>query len=109
MDSHLTNLPWIKLYVELLFEPKIFGLSDAQKWRFVQLLLLAGCLDAEGYLVSSGVALEIEVLAWFVHCPVAELQVDLQALAGADLIELDEASWLIRSPGDKTEQFYRWA
>jgi hypothetical protein len=115
MNTHLTNLPWIKLYIELLFEPKIFGLSDARKWRFVQLLLLAGYLDAEGYLVSSGKALESEMLAWLLHCPVAELEGDLQALAGAHLIELDEAqaSWLIPSfagrqsrPDD--EQRRRW-
>ena len=74
---HLTNLPWIKLYVELLFEPKLFSLSDAQKWRFVQLLLLAGYLDAEGYLVSSGKALDSEVLAWLLHCQVEVLRDDL--------------------------------
>jgi hypothetical protein len=96
---HLTNLPWIKLYVELLFEPKLFGLSDAQRWRFVQLLLLAGYLDAEGYLVSSGKALDTEVLAWLLHCEVDALRDDLQALVGARLIVLDEAqeAWLIPS------------
>jgi hypothetical protein len=115
-SMHLTNLPWIKLYVELLFEPKLFGLSDAQKWRFVQLLLLAGYLDAEGYLVSSGKALDSEVLAWLLHCQVAELLGDLQALAGADLVEwdADQASWLIPSfagrqsrPDDEQRRIWR--
>jgi hypothetical protein len=95
----MTNLPWIKLYTELIDDPKLFELSRQQKWLFVQLLLLAGMLDAEGYLVSSGKPLDPRWIAWRLRWDLQELEDDLQALAQADLVEWDaeQASWLIPS------------
>jgi hypothetical protein len=102
----MNSLPWIKLYTELLDDPNFHRLTESQKWRFVQLLLLAGTLDAEGYLSSSGLPWSPDWMAWRLRCDLAELQVDLQALAGADLIELDEAqaSWLIPSFANRQER-----
>jgi hypothetical protein len=96
---YTTHLPWIKLYVEPLDDPKLFNLSERRKWRFVQLLLLAGLLDAEGYLSTSGLPLSDEYLAWRLRCDLPGLQADLQALAQARLIEFDaaQAAWLIPS------------
>jgi hypothetical protein len=95
----MTSLPWIKLYIELLDDPKLFELTKAQQLLFIQLLLLAGMLDAEGYLSSSGMPCRLEWMAWRLRCEVDELRDDLQALAQAGLVEWDteQASWLIPS------------
>ena len=112
----MTNLPWIKLYIEIIDDPKLHRLTDAQKWRFVQLLALAGENDAEGYLSSSGKPLNPEDIAWRLRSDLAKLQDDLHALAQAELVVLDEAqeAWLIPSfakrqerPDDEKRRYWR--
>ena len=35
------SMPWLRLYTEMLFDPKIRSLSAAEKWIWIGLLLLA--------------------------------------------------------------------
>ena len=51
----------IKLYVEMLDDPKVGLLPDAVKWRWVSSLLLAGELNEDGYLP------DINDAAWRLH------------------------------------------
>ena len=43
---------WIKLYVELLDEAKIYRLPIGLRWRFIELLLVAAEIDQNGLLPS---------------------------------------------------------
>ena len=75
---------WIKLYVEMLDDPKVGLLPDAVKWRWVSSLLLAGELNEDGYLP------DINDAAWRLHTNVETLQGEMRTLAGRGLVELRE-------------------
>jgi hypothetical protein len=44
---------WIKLYTEMLHDPKLIKLDYAAKWFFVECLLLAGRLEKNGLIGTS--------------------------------------------------------
>ena len=73
---------WIKLYVEMLDDPKVGLLSDTAKWRWVSILLLAGELNEDGFLP------DINDAAWRLHTNVETLQGEMRTLAGRGLVEL---------------------
>ena len=75
---------WIKLYVEMLDDPKVGLLPDAVKWRWVSSLLLAGELNENGFLP------DINDAAWRLHTNVETLQGEMRTLAGRGLVELRE-------------------
>ena len=75
---------WIKLYVEMIDDPKVGLLPDAVKWRWVSALLLAGELNEDGYLP------DVNDAAWRLHTNVETLQSEMRTLAGRGLVELRE-------------------
>jgi len=75
---------WIKLYVEMLDDPKIGLLPDSAKWRFTSALLLAGETNEGGFLP------EIEHAAWRLRIAPETLQSEMRMLAGRGLVELRE-------------------
>ena len=90
-----TSMPWIKLYTEMLDDPKIGRLSIALRWRFVELLLLAGECDEDGALIGSGFPLSASDIAWRLRCETGALMDDLHALEAAGLVAYDGEAWLI--------------
>jgi hypothetical protein len=90
-------LPWIKLHIDIIANPKLYQLCESQRWRFVQLLALAGECNSEGYLIISGVPLTPGYLAWRLLTNSEVIQRDLQALSKVELVVLDEATgaWMI--------------
>ena len=107
------SMPWIKLYSEILDDPKIGRLPDATKWRFVQILLVAGECDAEGYLVNGEEMLGISDLAWRLRVDENVLREDFDILEKAGLIADDGGAWLVvnfskrqgRSQSEKREMW----
>lgn len=85
-----TSMPWIKLYGEMLDDVKMARLTDAQKWRFVQLLLLAGECDDDGVIAMSN-----EDIAWRLRVSLEVLEDDLQVLEHLGLVEFDDTSCFI--------------
>lgn len=75
---------WIKLYVEMLDDPKVGLLPDSVKWRWVSVLLQAGELNEDGYLP------DVNDMAWRLHTNVETLQGEMRTLAGRGLVELRE-------------------
>src|SRR3989337_441533 len=65
---------WIKLYVEILDDPKIGTLPVSLKWRFVELLLVAAESDENGILPP------VTQLAWRLRIDKNELVESLHAL-----------------------------
>ena len=63
-------------------------LTDAQKWRYVQLYMLAKDLNAGGSFVSHGKQLSIKGIAYHLHMEtmVDQLQADMDAIAGIGLL-----------------------
>lgn len=85
---------WIKLYVEMLDDPKVGLLPDAVKWRWTSIILLAGEMNEDGFLP------DVNDMAWRLHTNVETLQGEMRMLAGRGLVELrlydqDDERWFI--------------
>ena len=79
-------MPWIKLQTSRLDDSIFAHLTDAQNWRYVQLELLAGKLDAGGCFVEHGQELSEQDIAWKLRLNLETLSPDLQALASVGLV-----------------------
>lgn len=80
-------MPWIKLYTEILDDVKLAGLTDAQKWRFVQLILLAAECDAAGAIVTSDSRMTHADISWRLRVNIEELGKDITAMVKSGLIK----------------------
>jgi len=89
------GMPWVKVWIDLLDDSKVGRLPDEIKWRFVQILLVAGESDAEGYLVNGDEPLSVADVAWRLRVAPDLLQVDFERLQEAGLIDLDDGTWLV--------------
>lgn len=79
-------MPWVKIYTEILDEPKLSELSDHLKWRYIQMIVFAGECDTDGYLVSGDKILTVERIAWRLRMDKTQLAADLTALREAGVI-----------------------
>ena len=60
-------LPWIKLWLESLDDPKLIRLSLAERGAWDGVLMLAGRCEAKGKIVSGGQGLDIDEIADALH------------------------------------------
>ena len=80
---------WIKLYHEILRDPKM-GLLDDHTWRrAIELFLIAGERKEEGRLPT------IPDTAWLLRTSEQDLQESLEKLTELGIAQQDEAGWLI--------------
>lgn len=91
------GMPWIKLYTEVLDDPKLGRLNPTDKWRFLELCLVAGECDAEGYLVNGQEPMSIEDIAWRLRLSAAPFEKSLQRLQELGLVTLDDGIWSVRN------------
>jgi len=82
---------WLKLYHEILHDPKMGTLSDRLWRRCIEMFLLAGDYDNEGRLPS------IEDIAWALRANPDELTGELEALATIGILNMkkDGDSWYV--------------
>ena len=73
---------WLKLYHEMLDDPKVAKLPDSSWRRFVECLLLAGEVDKSGFLP------DVPDMAWRLRLNDNTLSQDLSRLALSGLVEL---------------------
>jgi len=90
-----TSMPWIKLYTEMLDDPKIGLLSVELRWRFVELLLLAGECDEDGLLLISEKPMTVPDMAWRLRADEQVLGTELEELQQAGLIDFKDSTWYI--------------
>ncbi len=81
---------WIKLYTEILHDPKMGRLTDRQFRTCINLFALAGELDADGTLPPEA------DIAWKLRKTDTELRDDLNALAAVSIITDAGDGWHIR-------------
>ena len=79
---------WIKMYHEVLHDPKMGRLSDHLWRRFFELCLIAGETDREGCLPPVG------DMAWTLRTTAGDLDADLHLLAENELVHLNGDAWI---------------
>ena len=85
----MTGMYWIKLYHEILDDPKMGSLPDRLWRRVIELFLCAGRLGESGELP------ETMQLAWVLRVPTDELELDLKQIAMTGIIQRRGAGWFV--------------
>ncbi|MBE0699670.1 MAG: hypothetical protein IH586_22320 [Anaerolineaceae bacterium] len=80
---------WIKLYHELLDDPKMALLPDRLWRRTIELFLLAGKVNKNGLLP------ETAEVAWMLRCKSDEIQLDMDQIAMAGIIYKVDDGWMV--------------
>jgi len=80
---------WIKLYHEIIDDPKMATLPDRLWRRAIEIFLLAGklCPDKSGELPDT------RQLAWLLRMPTDDLQTDLIQLASTGILQATKTGW----------------
>ena len=86
---------WIKLYTELLNDPRLASINERACWRYIQALLFAARDDTGGELTIDGEAVGIRELAWTLRVDVETLKADFDALVDAGFLILDDDIYII--------------
>jgi len=87
---------WIKLYHDILDDPKMATMSDNLWRRVIELFLLAGKLYKDGELPDT------KQIAWCLRQKENELETELKQIVTTGIIEKTEIGWFI--PKFKTRQ-----
>ena len=99
---------WVKLYHEILHDPKMGRLSDRAWRRVVELYLLAGENDGTGNIPDTA------DLAWTLRADTDELEAELQELTKIDVVRKTETGWFVvhfaarQAPSSSTERSRRY-
>lgn len=80
------SMPWVKIYTEILDDPKMMDLSTSAKWRFVQFIALAGEFDMSGLLTDGDNPMSVKKIAWRLRETAETIQGDLDQLKAAGLM-----------------------
>ena len=80
---------WIKLYTEILDDPKMATLPDRLWRRIVELFLLAGKLG------KSGQVPDAKQIAWMLRTSTDDIILDMQQLEATGIVEPITNGWLI--------------
>jgi hypothetical protein len=80
---------WIKLYHEILDDPKVMTLRPELRWRFIEALLMAGTLDENGYLP------DLKAYAWRVRDNVDIVETEFVELLDAGLLSRDDTRFFV--------------
>lgn len=90
-----TPMPWIKLYTEMLDDAKIGRMTEVMRYRFIELILLAGECDRDGWLISGSTPMTIDDIAWRLRKEQAVVQETLDQLKEIGIAEFNDGAWLI--------------
>jgi hypothetical protein len=80
---------WIKLYHEILTDPKMGRLPDSEWRRCIELFLLAGQINEGGQLP------ETDDISWYLHIDTEQLQAELDHLQEVGIVQKNDDGWYI--------------
>lgn len=99
---------WIKLWGDMLADPKVARLPDWQWRKFVECLLLAGINDDNGKLQP------VDDIAWMLHLAPARVEEALQSLSRVGVVRREtDGSWYVtnfnkRQDSPSKERTRKW-
>jgi hypothetical protein len=80
---------WIKLYHEIIDDPKMGRLSDRLFRRTIEMFLLAGDLDEDGLLPT------LQDIAWRLRMNEEELETDMIELQRIGILSVQDGDWIV--------------
>jgi DnaD/phage-associated family protein len=80
---------WMKLFYEILDDPKVGRLTDHLRWRMVELFLIAGECDQDGILP------DIDDIAWRVRSTPEEVSLTLEQLEKVEIVTFGPGGWKV--------------
>jgi DNA-binding transcriptional regulator YhcF (GntR family) len=80
---------WIKLYHEILHDPKMAMLSSQLWRRAIEMFLFAGETNSDGALPP------LKEMAWTLHTSPEVLETELNELASAGIVDRRDGGWLV--------------
>lgn len=83
------GMPWVKVYTEMLDDPKLAKIDDVIKWRFVELILVAAECDAGGAFIVGDSEMTIDDIAWRLRMDKTKLSSEIGALIKAGILHKD--------------------
>jgi len=86
---------WIKLYHEILDDPKMGRMPDRLWRRTIELFLLAGELDQEGLLP------ELRDIGWRLRIPDDQLADDMSLLQTYQIVHQQDQQWIVSKFADR--------
>lgn len=116
-------MPWVKIWIDFLDDPKMGLLPDPTKLRFIQLVLIAGECDADGALVivdNSDVMHDKPLtqadVSWRLRVDTEILAEEIQQLSGIGVIAVIDGVITIthfaerqdRKQSEKREKWRKW-
>ena len=99
---------YLKLYHEILDDPKMMKLTDRLFSLTIKLFLLAGDYERDGFLP------DIEDMTWRLRAIQDELETDLADLASTGIVQMKDDRWYVskfaerQEPVAPTERWRRW-
>lgn len=91
-------MKWIKLYTEILMDPKMGRLTDRQHRTCINLFLLAGQQEDGGLLGP------LSDIAWQLHMAEQDLAADMEALAAVSIVQEQDGEWYVRQFTQRQER-----
>lgn len=85
----MTSYSWVKLYHEVLHDPKMGRLTDNLWRRVIEVILLAGESGRDGLLP------DVADMAWTLRLSTEELEANLESLAGYNIVEQTPQGWKV--------------
>lgn len=85
----MPNNYWVKLYIEILDDPKMGRLPDRLFRRAIEIFLLAGDAHLEGVLPS------VDDMAWRLRLNPGTIEEDLQALEKTGIVSKVDGTWFV--------------
>ena len=96
-----SSMPWVKIYTEMIDDPKIGRLNDATKWRFVSLVLLAGECDQDGALISGNESMSVTDIAWRLRVTREQCETEIKPLVDCGILAEDDGLYFIPKFSDR--------
>ncbi len=80
---------WLKLYIEILDDPKMATMPDRVWRRTIELFLVAKRMNKDGHLPDT------RQIAWLLRMDANELEHDMRQIASTGIIEQEVGGWYI--------------
>jgi hypothetical protein len=95
MIQKQSGMPWIHVYTNIIDNPSLAMLTEAQCWRMMQLEILAGECDAGGLICNDNSPLSVLEIAWRLRIDADKLAADLDALQKAGIVDLANGVFMV--------------